>query len=108
MAIQIRIYTINKGALKLFANEWDEKIRPLREKIGFRVPGAWTIEATNQFVWLMEYDGPDSWDALDKAYFDSDERRDMDPNPGRLIARMEQYFMEPVKKDDRKGRAADC
>ena len=97
MATQIRIYTINKGGLRQFATEWNEKIKPLREKIGFRVPGAWTIEATNQFVWLMEYDGPSSWESLDKAYFESPERRAMDPDPGRLIARMEQYFMEPVR-----------
>lgn len=44
MTVQIRIYTINKGALHRFA----------------------------------------------------DERRAMDPNPARLIAGMEQYFMEPV------------
>jgi len=97
MAIQIRIYTINKGGLQQFAKEWSEKIRPLREKIGFRIPGAWTVASTNQFIWLMEYDDPDSWEARDKAYFDSAERRALDPDPGRLIARMEQNFMERVQ-----------
>lgn len=97
MPIQIRMYTINKGALDLFTTEWKEKIKPLREKIGFHIPAAWRVEATNQFIWLMEYDGPQAWEQLDKAYFESPERRMMDPNPGRLIARMEQYFMDVVR-----------
>ena len=97
MAIQIRIYTINKGELQQFEEEWNAKIKPLREKIGFRISGAWTVAATNQFIWIMEYAGSVPWEALDKVYFESPERRAMDPDPGRLIARMEQYFIEPVR-----------
>lgn len=69
-------------------------IYPLRVKTGFRVPSAWTVEATNQFIWLLAYDGPDTWEARDKAYFASEERRAMVPDPARHIARVEQYFVE--------------
>lgn len=93
MAVQLRIYTINRGALQTFAEEWRKSIYPLRVKIGFRIIDAWTVEATNQFIWLMAYDGPD-WEAKDQAYFQSDERRAMVPDPARLIARMEHYFIE--------------
>lgn len=94
MPVQLRLYTINKGALAQFAQEWNEGIRPLREKLGFRIRGAWTCESTNQFIWLMEYDGPESWDAKDRAYFDSAERKAMQPDPARHIARVEQYFVK--------------
>jgi hypothetical protein len=96
MREQIRIYTINKGELLRFAAEWQEKIRPLREKLGFRVVGAWTVESANQFVWVQRYEGDETWEEMDSAYFASDERQAMDPDPARLIARMEQYFGDPV------------
>ncbi len=96
MAVQIRIYTINRGELHSFVAEWQEKIKPLRLKVGFQIPGAWEIEATNQFIWLMSYDGPDEWESRDRAYFESDERRAMQPDPARHIARIEQYFVDPV------------
>lgn len=98
MPTQLRIYTINRGELQAFAAEWKEKIRPLRLKIGFQIPGAWEIEATNQFIWLMRYDGPEEWERLDRAYFESAERKAMRPDPARHIARIEQYFVKPVEK----------
>lgn len=94
MTVQLRVYTINKGALQTFADEWKRTIYPLRIKIGFKVPGAWTVEATNQFIWLLAYDGPETWETMDQAYFQSEERRAMDPDPARHIARIEQYFIE--------------
>lgn len=96
MPEQVRIYTINKGGLHQFVEEWNEKIRPLREKLGFKIVGAWTLEATNQFVWVQRYEGSKTWEEQDQAYFASDERRTMVPDPARLIARMEQYFATPV------------
>jgi hypothetical protein len=93
---QLRIYTINRGRLFQFAEEWQEKIRPLRQELGFRIDGAWLLEETNQFVWLLSYDGPEAWATLDNAYYASPKRLAMDPNPARLIARAEEYFTESV------------
>jgi hypothetical protein len=94
MQTQLRIYTINRGALQTFTEEWEAKIYPLRLKIGFQVLGAWKVEATNQFIWFLAYNGSDSWEAMDKAYFESEERQTMIPDPARHIARIEQYFVE--------------
>ena len=96
MLEQVRIYTINKGSLLQFTEEWNAKIRPLRERLGFKIVGAWTLEASNQFVWVQRYEGDKSWEEQDRAYFASDERKAMNPDPARLIARNEQYFAEPV------------
>jgi hypothetical protein len=96
MTTQLRIYTINRGALQDFAREWQAQIRPLRTKLGFQVLGAWTVEATNQFVWLLAYEGPQPWDAADSAYYQSPERGALEPDPARHIARSEQYFVRTV------------
>ena len=97
MTTQIRLYTINRGQLQQFAKEWQENIRPLREELGFQVGGGWLIEETSQFLWRLSYDGPD-WAEKDAAYYASPKRLAMDPNPARLIARAEEYFVEHVTK----------
>ncbi len=97
MLVQLRIYTINRGALNEWVEEWQEQIKPLRLKLGFEILGAWTVAETNQFVWIISYDGPESWDTLDQAYHQSEERRAMVPDPARNIARMEHFFMNPIE-----------
>jgi hypothetical protein len=94
MTTQLRIYTINQGQLRQFAREWREKIQPLREQVGFTIGDAWLVEETNQFFWLLSYDGPEDWESKDAAYYASPARKAMDPNPARLIARAEEYFAE--------------
>jgi hypothetical protein len=96
MATQLRIYTINQGQLHQFAQEWQEKIRPLRVELGFQIGGAWLLEETNQFAWLLTYDGAESWKSRDVAYYASPKRQEMDPDPARLIARVEEYFAEDI------------
>ncbi|MBW2503039.1 MAG: NIPSNAP family protein [Deltaproteobacteria bacterium] len=96
MLLQIRIYTINRGALELFSQEWTEKIKPLREKLGFTIPAAWANHATNQFIWIMQLEDDRDWERLDSAYHGSEDRQAMDPDPARNIARMEHYFIERV------------
>lgn len=96
MLTQIHIYTINRGGLDEFAAEWREKIKPLREKFGFRVSGGWKIQETHQFVWFLSRDDSADWDTQNKAFYQSDERRALDPDPARHIARVEQYFVDSV------------
>ena len=69
---------------------------PLRIEHDFRILGAWTIEETNQFAWLISYDGQESWKAKEDAYYSSVDRKDMEPNPARLISRSEQYFVDSI------------
>ena len=97
MPTQLRVYTINRGSLETFSQEFRDKIKPLREKLGFQIDGAWTITATNQFVWLMRYDGPQDWETLDQSFHTSQEHKAMQPDPARNIARMENYFLDPVE-----------
>ena len=79
MPTQIHIYTINRGSLDEFASEWRDKIKPLREKFGF------LTRAT-----------ADDWESQNQAFYHSDERRSLQPDPARHIGRVEQYFVEVV------------
>ncbi|MCU7862914.1 MAG: NIPSNAP family protein [Candidatus Thiodiazotropha sp. (ex Lucinoma borealis)] len=96
MAIQMRIYTINRGYLKDWVSEWQENIKPLRLRLGFEILGAWTNEENNQFYWILKYEGKENWDKLDAAFHESEERRKMQPNPARHIAKTEQFFLNSV------------
>ena len=96
MPTQIHIYTINRGALNEFANEWRDRIKPLREKFGFRVSGGWQVTDTNQFIWFLSRDDSEDWETQNQAFYQSDERRSLDPDPARHIARVEQYFVDSV------------
>jgi len=53
MTSQLREYTVRPGEMRQWIEEWRSKIVPLRLKHGFEVVGAWTVEGTDQFVWIV-------------------------------------------------------
>jgi NIPSNAP protein len=82
---QLRDYTIKPGQLERFAEVWRANVRPLRQKMGFVVEGAWKIPSEEHFFWIVSYDGPAGWEAANKSYYDSPERKAMDPDPASFI-----------------------
>jgi hypothetical protein len=85
MQAQLRHYRIQPGQGEQFAAEWRDQVAPLRERFGFRVSG-WLVEASDDFVWMLEHDDRGAFDAADAAYYASAERQALDPDPARLIA----------------------
>src|SRR2546425_9261477 len=83
--VQLRLYTIDKGKLDDFAAAWRAGVYPLRTSLGYKIPFAAKIPETNQFVWLMTYDGPESWDKKEEQYYASNARTSMKPDPAQLI-----------------------
>lgn len=96
MPTQIRLYTINRGCLLQFAEEWREKILPLRRAQGFTIHSASISRETSQFIWMISCDDLDDWEAKEKAYYASAARARLTPDPARLIARAEEYFVETL------------
>lgn len=90
--LQLRMYTINKGQMDEFFAAWRAGVVPVRQKFGFRVEGGWVVENENRFFWLISYEG-DDWDAAEAAYFNSDERKNMNPSPSQYVAHMEVRFV---------------
>jgi hypothetical protein len=94
--VQMRLYTIDKGKLDAFADAWQHGVYPLRTRLGYRIPFAAKIPETNQFVWFVSYDGPESWKDKEAGYYASAERKLLAPDPAQWIARPEQLFVQPV------------
>lgn len=91
---QLRDYAIKPGQLDAFAELWSKMVRPLRQKKGFTVESAWKIPSEDRFVWIVSYDGPDGWEAANRDYYDSPERKAMDPDPASFITAQRTVFVE--------------
>ncbi|HKB19016.1 MAG TPA: NIPSNAP family protein [Candidatus Dormibacteraeota bacterium] len=96
MTWQIREYAVKPGEMDDWLDEWRKRIVPLRAKYGFTVLGAWTVDGTDQFVWIIGYDGPKSWDEANSDYYGSDERKALDPDPARHLAHTQTRLMSAV------------
>ena len=93
---QLRIYQIKAGKMEEWLEGWTRGVLPLREKLGFRIDGAWVVREENTFVWILTYDGPEGFEARDAAYYASQERKALRPDPAPLIEKSETYLMASV------------
>ena len=93
MQFPLRDYRINLGEMGEWVTEWTSKVRPLRERFGFEVVGAWTIAEEHRFVWILSHL---DFATADRRYYESAERREIEPDPARHIAHATQNFMEPT------------
>lgn len=93
---QLRVFTINRGKMEEFRAAWLAGVHPLRLKHGFTIPASWSVADTNQFMWLLCYRGPETFESKDAAYYASAERQVLKPDPREFIARAEQWFIAPT------------
>lgn len=96
MKFQLREYTVKPGEMAQWIEEWRAHVVPLRTKAGFEVVGAWTVDGTDQFVWIIGYDGPKSWQDAEADYYGSPERKALQPDPARHLAQTGARLMSPV------------
>jgi hypothetical protein len=96
MEYQIRNYKVKPGMIDQVIKEWRTSIVPLRTKMGFKIVGAWSNKKENRFTWIISYDGPEGFEAADKAYYESPERKALKQDPRRLIAEMDLVVMTAV------------
>lgn len=94
---QLRMYQVEDGKLAEFVEEWRNEVVPLRRAQGFRVDGAWTAEQDSRFIWIISYEGPESFESKDRAYYESPARKSLEPDPARLIVKSEHVVMTPVE-----------
>jgi hypothetical protein len=83
-----------------WVSEWSRCIRPLRKRFGFRVVGAWTIAHEDRFVCILAHG---DFEAADRNYYDSAERRALEPDPARHLARITHHLIEPLVVRSRSG-----
>jgi NIPSNAP len=96
MSWQIREYTVKPGEMEDWLEEWRSQIVPLRRRYGFEVLGAWTVDGTDQFIWIITYRGPKSWSEANADYYGSPERKAMDPDPARHLAHTQGRLMSEL------------
>ena len=97
---QIRRYEIEPAMLAVFMEMWAASVVPLRLAFGFRFHGAWGIEETNEFVWVMSYSGVEGFAAADAAYYGSDERLALRPDPAVHIVGVMEHSATSALRDD--------
>ena len=92
MRFQLREYTIEDGRLDEFVREWRELVLPLRVAMGFSVFGPWIERGASRFVWIVGYDG--DIEAANEAYYASDGRKAMEPDPARFLVEARTVWLE--------------
>jgi hypothetical protein len=78
---QLRIYTVREGRLDEWARRWRELVVPLRLEFGFEIHGAWLDREKHQFVWVISYEGAESFADRNAMYWASPEREQMGLDP---------------------------
>jgi NIPSNAP len=90
----VRIYRIRPGALEAFVDEWRTQVAPLRRRHGFEIHGAWASVDDDTFVWIVGHEG--DFAAADRAYYESPERKALEPDPARHILEPRSFLARPV------------
>lgn len=86
MIWQLRQYKVNAGEMDEFVAFFDEHVRSAREALGFTIAGPWRgVDDPDDFVWAVGHEAPDGWEAVEKAYYDSDVRAALPRNPGDFL-----------------------
>lgn len=98
--LQLRDYWVAEGHLDDFAAAWTKDVLPLRRVYGFSVC-AWKVVGESRFVWVLEYEGPGTFEQADEAYYDSAERSAIDPDPARWIVEQRVTWLSHVASGPR-------
>jgi hypothetical protein len=93
MDTQLRVYQIKPGAMDEWIREWRVHVRPLRERHGFAVLGAWLAPNDDTFVWILAHE---AFEAANDAYYASSERRALDPDPARHVLATSTWMIQAV------------
>jgi heme-degrading monooxygenase HmoA len=96
---QFRDYAVKPGEMEEWLDEWRAKLYPLRTKRGFRIMAAWVVPESNRFLWIIRWDGKGSFEDADRAYYASQERKAVSPNPARHLEKAEHFYIEPILED---------
>jgi NIPSNAP protein len=94
MITQIRIYTINRGAMDDFLKHFHDETMPLHEKVGIPIIATFVHRPQNEFIWVRTYADEADRDAKTKAFQDA--AREAGVVLGGHVAKMEIREAEPA------------
>lgn len=93
MEYQLRMYEVKKGEMDAFLAIFPEVVEA-RRAAGFEVVGAWSVPATNQFIWIVGCE--DGIEAASDRYYASELRKAIDPEPAKLLETVDTRTMAGV------------
>ncbi len=96
MHYEFRRYKIQSGRIDEFVAAWKEGVVPLREKYGFTLHGAWAVDETDEFIWVLGHTGIESFESATRRYYESNARKSLNPDPAQFIAEVSKLSARPV------------
>jgi ribosomal protein L11 methylase PrmA len=93
---QLRTYSVREGLLDEWVDRWRSQIVPLRLELGFEIGGAWVDRERNQFIWLISYEGPETFAERNAQYWASSARKAMELDPGDYLVHTDDREVRPV------------
>ena len=96
MHCELRRYKIQPGKLDDFVSAWKAGVVPLREEFGFTFHGAWRVDDTSEFVWVLGHTDTESFESANRRYYESDTRKSLDPDPAQFITEVTESSARPA------------
>lgn len=93
---QLRTYTIGEGLIDEWAAKWRDLVVPLRLELGFEIGGAWLDYERSQFIWLISYDGDDTFEEADGRYWASPRRDALGLDPADYLTARDVRVVQAV------------
>lgn len=78
---QLRTYTVRAGLLGEWADKWRTLVVPLRLEFGFEIGGAWRDRERDRFIWLISYEGVETFAERNARYWASPKREQIGLDP---------------------------
>lgn len=82
---QLRRYAVRPERLDAWVTHWRDLVVPLRLEFGFEIQGGWVDRARSEHVWVISYEGPESFDERNAAYWASPQRKAMALDPSQYL-----------------------
>ena len=96
MYYELRRYEVEPGKLDAFADAWLAGVLPLRRLFGFEIHSTWAVPDTNEFVWIIGHEDESAFRSANDAYYASEARSSLDPDPAQWIRRAHESRAERI------------
>ena len=88
MVYQLRQYDIHPGLMSQWLEVFYQHIKPLHDRLGIPIIGAWQSSEQGSFIWIRAFDNASVIARTEAAYFAAPERQALGDLPQKLIASM--------------------
>ena len=96
MVSQLRIYTINRGMMESWLKVFEERLRPIHDRLGIPIEATWVNADSTEFIWVRSFESEDVIAQKEAEYFATPERKALGDLPTSHIAKIEVRVIERV------------